>query len=158
MQQLRKAAAENSNVKIIQGTVTEIKEENGAVVGVSYKQSSQVETIYAPLTVVCDGIFSKFRKEYLKKSIPVAKSSFVGFVVSDLILPFPNKGHVFLNDGNPTLCYPISSTEARFLVDVPNPLPSSSNGDLAKYLLQEIACKLPSPVKEAVTRYIFGVF
>lgn len=150
IQNLRAAAAEQSSVTIIQGTVTELIEEDDIVKGVIYKDGATKERLEAPLVVVCDGIFSKFRKDIVHNK-PISNSSFVGFVV-DVQLPYPDKGHVFLTDGAPTLCYPISSTEARFLVDVPNPLPSTGNGDLARFLQSEVADKLPQPIKEAVTK------
>jgi len=148
---LREAATNAPNVTVINGTVNQMVEEGDRVVGVSYKEKDEVKEIRAPLVVACDGIFSKFRKNVLSGA-PVSQSSFIGFVVSDLELPYANKGHVFLSDGAPTLCYPISSTEARFLVDLPNPIPSASNGELAQYLENYVAAKLPSPVKEAVTK------
>ena len=73
VQQLRKAAAEEPNVTIIQGTVTQLIEEQSAIVGVQYKEGGKVEEVRAPLVVICDGIFSKFRKEIIK-SKPVSNS------------------------------------------------------------------------------------
>lgn len=51
------------SVRLEQGTVTSLLEENGTVKGVQYKTKSGEEiTAYAPLTVVCDGCFSNLRR------------------------------------------------------------------------------------------------
>ncbi len=50
-------------MKLEQGTVTSLLEENGTVKGVQYKtKDGQEHTAYAPLTVVCDGCFSNLRR------------------------------------------------------------------------------------------------
>ena len=47
------------SVKLEQGTVTSLLEENRTIRGVQYKtKDGQEHTAYAPLTVVCDGCFS----------------------------------------------------------------------------------------------------
>lgn len=52
-----------SSVRLEQGTVTSLLEENGTVKGVQYKTKDGKEmTAYAPLTVVCDGCFSNLRR------------------------------------------------------------------------------------------------
>lgn len=67
-------------------------------------------------------------------------SCFVGLVLENCNLPFPNHGHVILADPSPILFYPISSTEIRCLVDVPGKkIPSIANGQLANYLKAAVA-------------------
>lgn len=67
-------------------------------------------------------------------------SHFVGLVVENCDLPFPNHGHVILADPSPILFYPIGSTEIRCLVDVPGQkLPSVASGEMAKYLKTKVA-------------------
>lgn len=67
-------------------------------------------------------------------------SCFVGLVLENCNLPFPNHGHVILADPSPILFYPISSTEIRCLVDVPGKkIPSIANGELANYLKTAVA-------------------
>lgn len=72
-----------------QGTVTELVEENGVVVGVEYKEkrakgaprgSAKTHTVYAPLTLVCDGHFSRFRGQ-VSETDAVHASAFVGIVL-----------------------------------------------------------------------------
>lgn len=51
------------SVRLEQGTVTSLLEENGTVKGVQYKTKDGKEMMaYAPLTVVCDGCFSNLRR------------------------------------------------------------------------------------------------
>lgn len=51
------------SVKLEQGTVTSLLEENKTISGVQYKtKDGQEHTAYAPLTIVCDGCFSNLRR------------------------------------------------------------------------------------------------
>lgn len=52
------------NAKFIEGTVLQLLEEDDAVMGVQYKdkETGDIKELHAPLTVVADGLFSKFRK------------------------------------------------------------------------------------------------
>ena len=43
----------------------------------------------------------------------------MGLILKNVSLPYPNHGHVILAHPAPVLVYPISSTEARMLVDLP---------------------------------------
>ncbi|PVU99698.1 hypothetical protein BB559_000501 [Furculomyces boomerangus] len=109
-------------------------------------------SVYAPLTVVADGIYSKFRTENLPSRKPVLKSHFVGFVIEhnqENPLPCPRNGHVFLNGFTPILMYQMSDTETRVLVDVPGTkLPNQSNGSLRKYI-EAAGSSLPDGIREA---------
>jgi squalene monooxygenase len=61
-------------------------------------------------------------------------------------LPHPNHGHVVLAKPSPILFYPISSAEARCLVDVPgDKLPS----DLPAYLRTVVAPEVPDCLRDA---------
>ncbi|CEG64142.1 Putative Squalene monooxygenase [Rhizopus microsporus] len=149
---LRKAARATENVDIKELTVSTLIKEHQVegedkVVGVSAQDKSGQEfKFYAPLTIVCDGIFSKFRKEITEKT-PDVRSNFVGFVMKDLELPFPNHGHVILAKPSPILMYQISTHDTRILVDIPGKLPSASNGDLKKYMEQVVALELPDSIR-----------
>lgn len=51
------------SVKLEEGTVTSLIEENGSIKGVYYKNKNGQEIIAnAPLTIVCDGCFSNLRR------------------------------------------------------------------------------------------------
>ncbi|KAG0345107.1 Squalene epoxidase, partial [Podila humilis] len=157
IQKLRGAASRVSNVTIVEATVNEIvHDEDGIrVIGVSCTpkkdvnatQSPAAVSYFAPLTVIADGCFSKFRKQFISK--PVATTShFVGFVMKDVELPFPNHGHVILATPSPILMYQISERDTRILVDVPGKLPSASSGALRSYLEKVVHPQLPPTVQK----------
>lgn len=59
-----------ASVKLEQGTVTSLLEENGTIQGVNYKtKDGQVMTEQAPLTIVCDGCFSNLRRSLCKPKV-----------------------------------------------------------------------------------------
>nr|QCU55050.1 squalene epoxidase [Camellia fraterna] len=144
IQRMREKAATLPNVQLKQGTVTSLLQENGTIKGVQYKtKTGQELKAYAPLTIVCDGCFSNLRRSLCKPQVDVP-SCFVGLVLDNVDLPFPNHGHVILADPSPILFYPISSTEVRCLVDVPGQkVPSVANGELANYLKTTVAPQIP---------------
>ncbi|KAL8234635.1 hypothetical protein R6Q59_020735 [Mikania micrantha] len=152
IQRMRDKAASLPNVKLEQGTVTSLLEEDGTgtVKGVSYKtKDGQVLTAYAPLTIVCDGCFSNLRRVLCKPKLEVP-SSFVGLVLENIDLPYANHGHVILADPSPILFYPISNTEVRCLVDVPGQkVPSIANGEMANYLKTVVAPQIPPELYDA---------
>ncbi|KAF5194751.1 Squalene monooxygenase [Thalictrum thalictroides] len=79
--------------------------------------------------------------QFLQVEVPFC---FVGLILENCSLPFPNHGHVVLGDPSPILFYPISSTEVRCLVDVPSQkVPSISNGEMANYLKTVVAPQVP---------------
>ncbi|KAF5189424.1 Squalene monooxygenase [Thalictrum thalictroides] len=143
IQRMREKAASLPNVRLEQGTVTSLLEEDGVVKGVLYKTNGEEQTAYAPLTIVCDGCFSNLRRSLCSPKVDVP-SCFVGLVLENCQLPYPNHGHVVLGDPSPILFYPISSTEIRCLVDVPGQkVPSISNGEMANYLKTVVAPQIP---------------
>ncbi len=108
------------------------------------------------MTVVADGCFSKFRKEF-SDAQPMVSGNFVGLILKDCPLPAPNHGHVILADPSPILLYQIGTHDTRILVDIPGQkLPSAGNGDLARYLREKVAPQLPEMTQasflEALTR------
>ena len=61
------------SVKLEEGTVKSLVEENGMIKGVTYKNSSGEETtLFAPLTVVCDGCFSNLRRSLNDNDVSLA--------------------------------------------------------------------------------------
>ncbi|KAJ0443069.1 putative squalene monooxygenase [Helianthus annuus] len=150
IQRMREKAASLPNVKLEQGTVTSLLEENGTVKGVCYKtKDGQILTAHAPLTIVCDGCFSNLRRALCKPQVEVP-SSFVGLVLENINLPYANHGHVILADPSPILFYPISNTEVRCLVDVPGQkVPSIANGEMANYLKTVVAPQIPHELYDA---------
>ncbi|KAI8327715.1 squalene epoxidase-domain-containing protein [Choanephora cucurbitarum] len=147
IQNLRKAASSTENVTIKELTVSTLLKEEQKVIGVAAQSKSNEEfKFYAPLTIVCDGLFSKFRKELTVKT-PDVRSNFVGFILKDLELPVPNHGHVVLASPAPVLLYQIATHETRVLVDVPGKLPSVSTGELKAYMKETVAPELPETIR-----------
>lgn len=105
-----------------------------------------VKTFRAPVTFVCDGCFSKFRKEIEHKDVLV-RSHFVGAILEDCPLLAPNNGHVILSQPSPILLYQIGTHDTRVLVDVPGKLPSASSGALKDYMLEKVMPQLPPQVQ-----------
>ncbi|KAJ4709169.1 Squalene monooxygenase [Melia azedarach] len=151
VQRMRHKAAALPNVRMEQGTVTSLYEENGVVRGVRYRTKDDEEhQAYAPLTVVCDGCFSNLRRSLCKAKVDIP-SCFVGLMLENCSLPVPNHGHVILAEPSPILFYPISSTEIRCLVDVPGQkLPSLANGEMANYLKNKVAPQVPAELRDAL--------
>ncbi|KAL9378697.1 hypothetical protein Peur_030032 [Populus x canadensis] len=150
IQRMREKAATLPNVRLEQGTVTSLLEEDGTIKGVQYKtKDGQELKAYAPLTIVCDGCFSNLRRSLCNPKVDVP-SCFVGLILENCKLPFENHGHVILADPSPILFYPISSTEVRCLVDVPGQkVPSIANGEMANYLKNMVAPQIPSELRNA---------
>ncbi|XP_027090957.2 squalene epoxidase 3 [Coffea arabica] len=151
IQRMRVKAAKTPNVRLEQGTVTSLIEENGTVKGVNYKTKVGKQiTAYAPLTIVCDGCCSNLRRSLCNPKVDIP-SSFVALVLKNCQLPYPNHGHVILANPSPILMYPISSFETRCLVDIPGrqKVPSIPTGEMAQYLKTVVLPQLPSEVHGA---------
>ncbi|XP_062164264.1 squalene monooxygenase SE1-like [Alnus glutinosa] len=150
IQRMREKAANLPNVRLEQGTVTSLLEENRTIKGVQYKTKDGKElTAYAPLTIVCDGCFSNLRRSLCNPQVD-SPSCFVGLVLENCELPYANHGHVILADPSPILFYPISSTEVRCLVDVPGQkVPSVANGEMANYLKTVVAPQVPPEIHDS---------
>ncbi|KAI4296496.1 hypothetical protein L6164_036449 [Bauhinia variegata] len=144
IQRMREKVASLPSVRLEQGTVTSLLEENGTIKGVLYKtKGGQELRVKAPLTIVCDGCFSNLRRSLCDPKVDVP-SHFVGLILENCNLPYENHGHVILADPSPILFYPISSTEIRCLVDVPGQkVPSIANDEMASYLKTVVAPQVP---------------
>ena len=121
LQQIRASALQNESVSQIHGKALQLLEnERQEIIGVSYRESltSEIKSIYAPLTITSDGFFSNFR-ESLSNNEKSVTSYFIGLILKDCKMPFPKHGHVFLSGPTPFICYPISNYEVRILIDFP---------------------------------------
>ncbi|RUS18236.1 squalene epoxidase-domain-containing protein [Endogone sp. FLAS-F59071] len=71
------------SVTVVEGTANSLirDADEHKVIGVSYLPKGEKEEfrVHAPLTIVADGLFSKFRKEFTDKT-PDVKSNFVGLL------------------------------------------------------------------------------
>lgn len=142
---LRKAAMAEPNTRFIEGSVLQLLEEDDAVVGVQYrdKETGDIQELHAPLTVVADGLFSKFRKNLTSSKVSVS-SHFVGFLMENAPQFKANHAELLLVNPSPVLIYQISSNETRVLVDVRGELPRN----LREYMVEKIYPQLPDHLKE----------
>lgn len=103
-----------------------------------------LQEVYAPLTVVADGCFSKFRKYLVKETVRVS-SHFVGTLMKNCPQKQANHAELVLADPCPILVYQISSDSTRVLVDVRGSMPPN----IKEYFVEHIAPQLPGELKKA---------
>ncbi|RKP11318.1 squalene epoxidase-domain-containing protein [Piptocephalis cylindrospora] len=151
IQKLRQACASAPGTELKEATVTDLIycEMTGKVIGIECIQrlggpegSKTKHQYLGSVTVSADGCFSKFRKQALARPV-TSTSNFVGLILQDCPLPFPNHGHVVITKRSPSLLYQIGTRETRLLVNIPGKLPSTSNGDLKRYMQAEVLSDLP---------------
>ncbi|EGW30897.1 squalene monooxygenase [Spathaspora passalidarum NRRL Y-27907] len=152
---LRNIVRAEPNVDWLEATVTKIlrdPEDPDIVIGVKAKgKDGELQDHHAKLTISCDGIYSKFRKELSPTNVPVIGSYFIGLHLKDAVLPSKNKGHVLLGDHAPVLIYQISPHETRMLCAYKSTKPpSSSNNEVYEYLRREV---LPVVPKETLPSF-----
>uniref|UniRef100_A0A8C3AFI9 Squalene monooxygenase n=1 Tax=Cyclopterus lumpus TaxID=8103 RepID=A0A8C3AFI9_CYCLU len=142
---LRRTALAQPNVTFIEGTVTSLQEEDGCITGVQYKdkETGDIKEIHAPLTVVADGCFSKFRKSLVSGKAHTS-SHFVGCLMKDCPQFKANHAELVLANPNPVLIYQISSSDTRVLVDIRGEMPRN----LSEYMAEKIYPQLPEHLKE----------
>ncbi|KAK6908404.1 squalene monooxygenase [Kwoniella mangroviensis CBS 8886] len=116
-----------------------------------------VKKIYAPITIIADGCFSKFRlTPGTRTPTPKTRSHFVGIILEDCKLPIQNMGTVCLTPSGPVLLYQIGREkgEVRMLVDVKGKLPSVGDGSLKRHIetnyVPHLPAELQSPVLSAL--------
>ncbi|KAL1358226.1 squalene epoxidase 3 isoform X1 [Arachis hypogaea] len=151
IQRLREKTKALPCVQMNEGTVTSLLwKDNKTVIGVQYKsKDGKEQKAYAPLTIVCDGCFSKLRRSLCHPKVEVP-SCFVGLILENCQLPFENHGHVILANPSPILFYRISSTEVRCLVDIPGQkVPPIGNGKMANFLKTMVAPQIPAELHDA---------
>ena len=96
------------------------------------------QVLTAPLTIIADGCFSRFRKDLVKDS-PMTKSHFLGLVLRDCPQAMANHAEIVLADPSPILVYQISSTCTRILVDARDGMPK----DPMAFLGEKVCPQLP---------------
>ncbi|CAI9163382.1 unnamed protein product [Rangifer tarandus platyrhynchus] len=141
---LRKAAMAEPNAKFIEGTVLQLLEEDDAVMGVQYKdkETGDIKELQAPLTIVADGLFSKFRKNLTSNKVSIS-SHFVGFLMENAPQFKANHAELILANPSPVLIYQISPNETRVLVDIRGDMPRN----LREYMTENIYPQLPDHLK-----------
>lgn len=155
IRRLREVAMNEINVSVVESTVTEVVkcEHTGQILGVQCLEHGKKGVYFGQLTVLADGYASRFRKQYISRSV-ISKSRFWGLELIDAVLPKPLHGHVVLGDGAPVLLYQIGSRETRALVDVPEGLDTASakNGGVKRHLREVVLPSLPDCVKPSFER------
>jgi squalene monooxygenase len=154
---LRRHAQKQSGLKLVQGTVTKLLErEQNVVNGVSYVDDKNMNhSVTAALTIIVNGAGSSLTK-VLNDSKPLVASTFVGLKLENAAhnLPYQYHGNVFLMAGAPVLCYPISSTDVRCLIDFPDKLPNMQDGSMQQYLKENICPHLPEGLHDAFMKQV----
>lgn len=151
---LRDIVRNEANVTWLEGTVTSlIRNTEGTVTGVTVKQPEGPKTYNSKLTICCDGIYSKFRKELSADHIPLVGSYFVALELEDAVLPAPNHGHVILGTHAPVLIYQILPHVTRVLCAYRSTKPpSQANNELYNYFHDEVLPALPKQTQPAFAR------
>ncbi|KAM6910136.1 squalene monooxygenase [Xenentodon cancila] len=142
---LRRAAMAEPNVRIVEGVVTSLLEEDDCVTGVKYKdkETGDIKEVHAALTVVADGCFSKFRRSLVSSKARIS-SYFVGCLMKDCPQFKANHAELLLTNPSPVLIYQISSSHTRVLVDIRGEMPR----DLPEYMVEKIYPQMPEHLKE----------
>lgn len=147
VQNLRAILFSLPNVTVIEAAVTSLIENESQVKGVKYTDSEGNEKqILAPLTIVSDGALSIFR-EKLCSEPKIITGFFLGLVLENCNLPYPNHGHVLMTGTSPVLLYPITSTGTRALIDFPGDQAPRMGDELKQHLLNVIGKIIPESAK-----------
>ncbi|XP_076440860.1 squalene monooxygenase-like [Babylonia areolata] len=150
---LRHAARQEKNIHYIEGTATQLIEDNGVVVGVQYRQkdNEKKQDVFAPLTIVVDGCFSKFRKELVKEPVRVT-SHFVGALMHNCPQVKANHAELVLSSASPVLIYQISSSDTRVLVDIRGQMPRDLKGHLLEHVLPQLPDHIKNPFQDSIEK------
>jgi squalene monooxygenase len=146
--QMRAHLLSHTCVTVIEGTAVALMEGPNKVTGLRYipKDDDSISEINASLTIVCDGMFSSFR-DTLSDTTKTVSSYFLGLILHDCELPFPNHGHVIAAEPLPVLAYPVSSAETRVLIDFPAEHAPRRGEELSKYLREKIGPQMPAEIQ-----------
>lgn len=144
---LRAMVAAEKNVTRVQGTCVEVlKAKNNEVVGAKVNIEGRGKVDFkGHLTFVCDGIFSRFRRELHPEHVPSVDSSFIGMSLWNAKNPAPMHGHVILGPNHlPILVYQISPEETRMLCAYNSAkLPT----DIKAWLTKEVQPHIPKSLR-----------
>lgn len=150
---LRQIVKKESNVTTVEGTVKKVlyNEDGDTAIGVSYKTGDGTYESFAKVVVVCDGIYSNFRKELPNIGNPDIGLYFIGLHMEHAKLPLAGRGHVILGDHAPILMYQISPTELRILCAYRSTKPPSSKDDaMYRYIADVVAPAVPAVTRPAL--------
>lgn len=144
---IRRELSKRENVTLIEGNVVELVKEDGIVIGVQYQCGDKsIESATAHLTVVCDGPMSILRNQLSKVNKEIT-SYFIGLVLKDLQLDFPNYGHLIVSGKSPILVYPIEKNAYRILIDYPGGKAPRMGSKSIETLKESVLPALPNEMK-----------
>lgn len=106
------------------------------------------QTVKAPLTIVADGCFSRFRKDLISEK-PMVRSHFVGLLMHNCPQRVSNHAEIVLASPSPVLVYQISSKVTRVLVDIQGDMPK----DIKSYLAERIHPQMPGEYEKCSNMY-----
>lgn len=166
---LRRKAQSFPGLKLVQGSVTTLltssstnsngnngnNNSNGGnevVYGVQYHEAATRENkqVTGALVVVANGAGSTLTRS-VNQGKTIIASCFVGLRLKNAahLLPYVNHGNVFMVDPAPVLCYPVSSTDVRVLIDFPGShAPNLTDDKCSQYLIEQICPSLPQSLHE----------
>jgi squalene monooxygenase len=143
VQNLRAYIKEIPNVTVIEATVNALLETEGKITGIQYTDAQdESHQIHAPLTIVTDGALSVFRSA-LSTTPKKITGYFLGLVLENCELPYPNHGHVIMSGNSPVLLYPITATGTRALIDFKGDQAPRMGDELKQHLLNVIGPIIP---------------
>lgn len=160
LQNIRTYLKTFENITFIKGAVTALRKEDETVIGATYYDNDFEKDfdVDAKLTIASDGFYSKLRTSLSNNEVSIT-SHFIGVLMKDVVLPFPNHGHLFLSGPTPFVCYPINSHEVRCLVDFPSDIPPRRGKQINEHLEKNVIPYLPEQVKPAfIKAYQEGKF
>jgi len=107
-------------------------------------REKEIDIYFGQLTIIADSYASRFRKQYVHK-LPVVKSKFYALELIDCFMPAPNYRIVVLGDASPVLLYQIGTHKTRYLMDIPDNIPSASAaaGGVRSYIKKIVVPSLP---------------
>ncbi|MGZ6135331.1 MAG: FAD-dependent monooxygenase [Myxococcaceae bacterium] len=113
-------------------------------VEVTLSSDGRSERVRARMLVAADGRASPLRRAVGIPEEHDRLSTMVGVLVDATALPHAGRGHLFIGGPAPVLAYPISSTRARVMVDLPLGSPPDQVRD------PEILSGVPMPLRQAI--------
>ncbi len=110
----------------------------------------------AALVVGADGRHSRLRSAMNVRAVGGLLSYAIGATVDTAILPFQERGHVFLGGPGPVLAYPFHAHRARINIDVPREVKRGRSAIVA-YFESAYQAHVPPPLFEAVSASLRSV-
>lgn len=135
---------------------------NGEQDNVSNEATTEDLQLRADVTIIADGIFSKFRAGYGTTIKPQVRSHFIGLEIQHAPMPRPYHGHVVLAPSGPVLLYQIAEDQpkedddqgvhtTRILIDFPGERnPSVSKGNVHEFIRENVVPYLPGGLGTAL--------